>query len=152
MGRHLMYLVSHVQLKHLKQHLPLLLLAQIYRSESEEEFVDGEGMPADAAGPMEVHEYRSDSEHSDSDEDLEADLGPSKNKKMKKVNWRKCVDTKLDESAETPLILEEEFPDLPEGIFQRFFAMEIITMIREETLRYPKSKNNDSFDISEKIS
>ena len=35
-------------------------------------------MPADVAGPMEVHEYRSDSEHSDADEDLKADPGPSK--------------------------------------------------------------------------
>ena len=30
---------------------------------------------------------------------------------MKKVNWRKCKETKRDETAETPLILEEEFPD-----------------------------------------
>ena len=37
-------------------------------------------MPADAAGTMEVHEYRSDSEHSDADEDLEPDPGPPKNK------------------------------------------------------------------------
>ena len=63
-------------------------------------------MSANVAGPMEVHEYRSDS---DADEDLKADPGPSKNKKMKKVNWRKCEDTKLDETAKTPLILEEEF-------------------------------------------
>ena len=45
-------------------------------------------MPADVAGPMEVHEYRSDSEHSDADEDLEAEPGPFKNKTMKKVNCR----------------------------------------------------------------
>ena len=41
---------------------------------------------------------------------------------MKKVNWRKCDDIKLDETTETPLILEDEFPDLsdcePLGIFQ----------------------------------
>ena len=39
-------------------------------------------MPADVAGPMEVHEYRSDSEHSDADEDLETDAGPSKNRPL----------------------------------------------------------------------
>ena len=45
-------------------------------------------MPADVARPKEVHEYRSDSEHSDADEDLEAEPGPFKNKTMKKVNCR----------------------------------------------------------------
>ena len=35
-------------------------------------------MPADVAGPMEVHEHRSDSEYSNADEDLKADPGPSK--------------------------------------------------------------------------
>ena len=29
------------------------------------------------AGPMEVHGYRSDSKHSDADEELEVDAGPS---------------------------------------------------------------------------
>ena len=81
-------------------------------------------MQADVAGPMEVHEYRSDSEHSDADKDLEEDPGPSKNTKMKKVNCRKCEDTKLDETAETPLVIEEELPDLPDceplAIFQHF--------------------------------
>ena len=81
-------------------------------------------MQADVAGPMEVHEYRSDSKHSDADKDLEADPGPSKNKKMKNVNCRKREDTKLDETAETPLVIEEELPDLPDceslAIFQHF--------------------------------
>ena len=36
-------------------------------NEREEKFVDGEGMSADVAGPMEIREYRSDSEHSDAD-------------------------------------------------------------------------------------
>ena len=36
-------------------------------NEPEEKFVDGEGMSADVAGPMEVHEYRSGLEHSDAD-------------------------------------------------------------------------------------
>ena len=90
----------------------------------------------------------------DADEDPETDPGFSKNKKMKKVNCRKCEDIKLNETAETPFILEKEFPDLPDyeplAIFQRFFAMEIITMITEETLRYARSKNNHSFDITKK--
>ena len=67
-------------------------------------------MPADVAGPMEVHEHRSDSEHSNADEDLKRIL-VLQNKKMEKVNWGKCEDTKLDETAETLLILEETFPD-----------------------------------------
>ena len=36
-----------------------------------------EWMSVDVAGPMEVHQYRSDSKHSDADEELEADAGPS---------------------------------------------------------------------------
>ena len=32
---------------------------------------------------------------------------------MKKVNWRKYENTKLDATAKTPLISEEGFPDLP---------------------------------------
>ena len=40
-------------------------------------------MSADVAGPMETHAYRSDSEHSDADEDLETDPRLSENKKMK---------------------------------------------------------------------
>ena len=40
-------------------------------------------MSADVAGPVGTHVYRSDSEHSDADEDLETDPRLSKNKKMK---------------------------------------------------------------------
>ena len=73
---------------------------------------------------------------------------------MKKVNWRKCEDTKLDETAEIPLILEKEFPDLPDceplTIFQCCLLMEIITMIRKESSRHAKSKNIHSFGITEK--
>ena len=53
---------------------------------------------------MEVHEYRSYSEHSDVDEDPEANSSPSKNKRRKNVNWRKCEDTKPGETEETLLI------------------------------------------------
>ena len=81
--------------------------------ESEEEFIDGKGMPANVAGPMEVHEYRWDS---GADEDLKADPGPSKNKKIKKINWRKCEDTKLDETFFDLLDCE------PLAIFQYFFC------------------------------
>ena len=66
---------------------------------------------------------------------------------MKKVNWR-------NETAEIPLILEKEFPDLPDceplTIFQCCLLMEIITMIRKESSRHAKSKNIHSFGITEK--
>ena len=89
--------------------IDLVILPLDDGNESEEEFVDGDGMPADVAGPMEVHEYRSDSEHSDADEDLEVDRGPSKNKIMKKVNWRKCGNIKLNELQKHLLFQRKNF-------------------------------------------
>ena len=50
----------------------LVILPSDDGKKSEEDFVDGQRVPADVAGPMEVHEYRSDSEHSDADEDLDS--------------------------------------------------------------------------------
>ena len=50
----------------------LVILPSDDGKKSEENFVDGQRMPADVPGPMEVHEYRSDSEYSDADEDLDS--------------------------------------------------------------------------------
>ena len=119
-------------------------------NDSEEESVENENIPAEVAGAVELHEGCVSEEESSDEENV---YPPAKRSKVHNITWKKMETTKLSDNCKQVANLEESFPDLadkdPFSLFRHFFTMDMISMITNETNRYAKSKNNQTFVVTE---